>query len=212
MTTPLFHRTPLQEAFAALRRDLIHEDGPRISTMRNYRFAIVPYDPKDEFKLRGEVQRLSSDLVANGWMVLSINLQKLLLDRVRAQGDDWAARVSEMEQRMASIEPARGLNYVKSKLTPLIEGPEGIATDCSKVIRDYADAHPENIDRTVAIVGRAGALYPFFRSSALLRHIDGRTRNVPVVLLYPGERRGATGLSFMGMLEPDNDYRPRIYP
>ena len=35
-STPLFDRTTLQEAFAALRRDLIHEDGPRISTMRNY--------------------------------------------------------------------------------------------------------------------------------------------------------------------------------
>jgi hypothetical protein len=34
----------------------------------------------------------------------------------------------------------------------------------------------------------------------------------PVVLLYPGERRGTTGLSFMGMLNSDNDYRPRIYP
>jgi hypothetical protein len=33
-----------------------------------------------------------------------------------------------------------------------------------------------------------------------------------VVLLYPGERRGPTGLSFMGMRAPDNDYRPRIYP
>lgn len=212
MTTSLIHRPPLQEAFAALRRDLIHEDGPRISTMRNYRFAIVQYDPKDEFKLRSEVQRLSSDLVANGWMVLSINLQKIFLDRVRAQGDDWGARVSEMEQRMAGIEPARGLNYIKSKLTPLIEGPEGIAADCSKIICDYAGEHPEKVDHTVAIIGRAGALYPFYRSSALLRHLDGRTRNVPVVLLYPGERRGATGLSFMGMLEPDNDYRPRIYP
>lgn len=212
MTQSLFHRTPLQEAFAALRRDLIHEDGPRISTMRNYRFAIVQYEPKDEFKLRGEVQRLSSDLVANGWMVLSINLQKLLLDRVRGQGADWAARVSDMERRMASVEPARGLNYVKSKLTPLVEGPNGIAADCSKIVSDYADAHPQNIDRTLALVARAGALYPFFRSSALLRHIDGKTRNVPVVLLYPGERRGATGLSFMGMLEPDHDYRPRIYP
>jgi hypothetical protein len=30
MTEPLFQRTKLQEAFAALRRDLIHEDGPRI--------------------------------------------------------------------------------------------------------------------------------------------------------------------------------------
>jgi len=33
-----------------------------------------------------------------------------------------------------------------------------------------------------------------------------------VVLLYPGERRGEAGLSFMGELAPDRDYRPRIYP
>lgn len=211
-TAPLFHRTALEEAFAALRRDLIHPDGPRISTMRNYRFAIVQYEPEHEFKLRGQVQRLSADLVANGWMVLSINLQKILFDRIRAQGDDWAARVAEMERRMASIEPARGLNYLKSKLMPLVEGPDGIAADCSKIISDYADAHPDSVDRTLALVGRAGALYPFFRSSGLLRHIDGKTRNVPVVLLYPGERRGATGLSYMGRLEPDHDYRPRIYP
>jgi hypothetical protein len=31
-------------------------------------------------------------------------------------------------------------------------------------------------------VFRAGALYPFFRVSALLKHLDGRTRNLPVVL------------------------------
>ncbi|MBN2192123.1 MAG: DUF1788 domain-containing protein [Polyangiaceae bacterium] len=180
--------------------------------MRNYRFAIVQYDPKEEFKRRGEVQRLSSDLVANGWMVLPINLERLLFERVRQQGADWAARVCEMERRMAALEVSRGLNYVKPKLLPLVEGPDGIAADCSKIICDYADAHPEQIDRTLAIIGRAGALYPFFRSSALLGHVDGRTRNVPVLLLYPGERRGPTGLSFMGMLEPDHDYRPRIYP
>jgi hypothetical protein len=211
VSLPLFNN-PLYEAFAALRRDLIHEDGPRISTMRNYRFAIVQYLPKDEFVLRGQVQRLSADLVANGWMVLSLNLQKLLLDRVRAQGDEWVQRVIEMEERMRGIDPERGLNYMKSKLTPLIEGPNGMAADCSRVICEYADQHPESVDRTLAVIGRAGALYPFFRSSALLRHLDGRTGRVPVVLLYPGERRGESGLSYMGMLNPDSDYRPRIYP
>jgi Domain of unknown function (DUF1788) len=212
VSIPLFQQTPLDVGFDALRRDLIHEDGPRISTMRNYRFAIMQYDPQEEFKLRGEVQRLTADLVANGWMVISINLQKVLLDRVRAQGQEWVDRVVQMEERMAGIEPARGLNYLKSKLSPLVEGPEGIAADCSRLICDYADKHPDSVDRTVAFVGRAGALYPFIRSSALLRHLDGRTRNVSVVLLYPGERRGRSGLSFMGMLNPDNDYRPRIYP
>lgn len=212
MTLPLLRETPLTQAFTALRADLIHEDGPRISTMRNYRFAIVQYDPAVELQLRAEVQRLSSDLVANGWVVLSINLQKLLLDRVRAQPGDWVARVTAMESRMADLAPERGLNYLKSKLGPLIEGPDGLAADCARVISDYADAHPDQTERTVALIGRAGALYPFFRSSALLKHLDGRTHNVPVVLLYPGEKRGTTGLSFMSMLDPDHDYRPRIYP
>lgn len=212
MTLPLFHQSPLQQAFAALRADLIHEDGPRISTMRNYRFAIVQYDPADEFKLRAEVQRLSADLVANGWVVLSLDLHRLVLDRLRAQGPGWVERVIQMERQMAAIEPTRGLNYLKSKLTPLIEGPAGVAADCGRLIAAHADAHPDTVDRTLALIGRAGALYPFFRSSGLLRHLDGRTRNVPVVLLYPGERRGPTGLSFMGVLEPDHDYRPRIYP
>ena len=199
---PALPARPLQEAFAALRRDLIHEDGPRISTMRNYRFAIVQYDPAAEFELRGEVQHLSSDLVANGWVVFSVNLQKLLLDRVRAQGADWVEPRHGMEGRLAGLDPERGLNYLKDKLTPLIEGPDGIAADCSRLIGEYADAHPDIVDRTLALIGRAGALYPFFRSSALLRHLDGRTRNVPVVLLYPGERRGPTGLSFMGDAQP----------
>jgi hypothetical protein len=46
----------------------------------------------------------------------------------------------------------------------------------------------------------------------LLKHLSGKTLNVPVVLLYPGERRGKSGLSFMGMFDADSDYRPRIYP
>lgn len=212
MSPPSSGRTPLDDAFHALHADLIHEDGPRISTMRNYRFAILPYEPRDELKVRERVQRLHSELVAHGWSVLTIDLHKLLLQRVRAQGERWVQRVIEMEHRMAAVERDRGLGYLKSKLAPFIEGPDGIAADCSRVICDHADAHPDDIDRTLALVGRAGALYPFFRSSALLKHLDGRTRNVPVVLLYPGERRGQTGLSFMGVIESDRDYRPRIYP
>ncbi len=211
MTPSLFDRTSLEEAFVALRQDLIHEDGPRISTMRNYRFAILRYAPSDEFKLRGEVRRLSTDLIANGWVVLSISLQRLLFDRIRAQGGDWIERVIERERSTAAQGRERGLSYLKTKLGPLIEGPAGISADCSRIVRDFAQANPDRIERTLALIGRAGSLYPFFRSSALLRHLDGKTGNVPVVLLYPGNRVGPTGLSFMGQLNSDNDYRPRIY-
>ncbi len=210
LTTPLFG--PVHEAFTALRRDLIHEDGPRISTMRNYRFAIVQYQPDAEYLVRQQVQQLGAELMAAGWMVLTLDLQRLLFDRLRAQGDGWTGRLVRMESELARRGGDRGLEYLKSKLTPLIEGPDGIAADCSRAIADYVTRHPDRVDRTLAIVGRAGALYPFFRTSALLRHLDGRTHGVPVVLLYPGTRRGPTGLSFMGRLMPDHDYRPRIYP
>ena len=158
------------------------------------------------------MQKLSADLRANGWIVLVLDLQKILLDRLRAQGEGWIDKLAQWEERVAQNGPERGLQYLKSKLGLLIEGPDGIAADCSRIICEYADRHPDKLDRSLALIGRAGALYPFFRTSALLRHIDGRTRNVPVVLMYPGERRGLTGLSFMGLLNPDNDYRPRIYP
>lgn len=208
----LFHTPSLEEAFEALRRDLIHDDGPRISTMRNYRFAILQYDPDQEFKLRRMVQRLSHELSTHGWRVLSLDLQKLLLDRVRRQGAEWLQRVIAMERRMAKIDAARGLNYLSSKLAPLIEGPQGLAADCSRLILQDAEHHPDQQDHTLALIGRAGGLYPFYRTSALLKHLDGRTGGVPVVLLYPGTRQGKAGLSFMGTLTADNDYRPRIYP
>ena len=205
-------RTTLDEAFAALRTDLIHENGPQISTMRNYRFAIVPYLPQDEYKLRAHVQTLVGELTASGWVVLTLSLQKLLLERVRSLGDDVLERMIAMERRTSHVAPQRGLNYLRGKLSAEIEGPEGIAADVSRAICEFADANPDKVDRTLTIIGRPGALYPFFRTSALLKHLDGRTRNVPVVLLYPGERRGDTGLSFMGIINPDSDYRPRIYP
>lgn len=208
-TQSLFGPSPLHDAIAALKKDLIHEDGPQISTMRTYNFAIVPYAPTDELRLRTEVQRLTNELSAHGWMVLSISLQKLVLDRVRAQGDRWIERVTAREK---SIGRERGLEYLKQKLTPLVEGPDGVAADCARLIREFGEKHPDKRDRTLALIGRAGALYPFFRSSALLKHLDGKTGGVPVVLLYPGERRGQTSLSFMGVFDPDSDYRPRIYP
>jgi len=208
---PLFDKTSLAQSIDALRQDLIHEDGPRISTMRNYRFAILQYKPEEEFELRKKVQLLSKELMAGGWVVLSISLQKLLYDRLRSQEDGWLPRIIAREREFRKIDPERGLNDLKKNIGPLIEGPNGISADCAKVITEFAEANPDKIDRTVALIGRAGALYPFFRSSALLKHLDGKTRQVPVVLLYPGERRGHTSLSFMGELNPDSDYRPRIY-
>jgi hypothetical protein len=208
----LFQMGRLEEAVAALRRDLLAEDGPQITTMRNYRFAILPYLPREEFRLRKHIAKLSDELRANDWAVLPIALQKVLLDRLRATGSEAVQSIIDRERRLHAKSPDRALTYLRDTLAQHIEGPEGLAADVSRLINQFIEAHPNHKERTVAIIGRAGALYPFFRTSALLKHLDGHTRSVPCILLYPGERRDVTALSFMGELPEDRDYRPRIYP
>jgi hypothetical protein len=215
VTEPLFPESSLNEAVAALKQDLLAPGGPQISTMRNYRFAILPYRPQDEFKLRQRMQKMIDELQAGGWSVRWISLQKLLLDRIRGTGAANLEALISREKRLHVKDPTRALAHLRDRIAPHIEGPNGIAADVATLVTAFAAENPERTDRTLILIGRAGALYPFFRSSALLKHIDGKTRNVPVVLLYPGECKDttthSTALSFMGELEADRDYRPRIY-
>ncbi len=211
----LFPTTPLHQSFADLKRDLVQDDRPRISAVRNYPFAILVYAPDKEFELRQHVQDLTRSLERAGWAVLTLSLQRLLFARLRAEGQDTLDALVEMEratvQATAEPDPNRGLNMLKDTLPSFIEGPDGLSADVVREIGAFRDAHPDKADRTVVLVGRAGALYPFFRSSALLKHLDGQTGGVPTILLYPGTRRGEAGLSFMDRVPPDRDYRPRIY-
>jgi hypothetical protein len=202
----------LDEAFDALARDLVHENGPQISTMRNYRFAIVPYDPKEEFKLRDHVQGLTTRLKRSGWVVYTLSLQKLLIARIKNLGDDILSRMIELERKSSTVSLDRGMTFLREKLARQIEGPDGIAADVSNAIGRYKAEHPADAERTVVLIGRMGALYPFFRTSSLLKHLGDRTHGLPVVLLYPGTRTDENRLSFMGVCAADGDYRPRIYP
>ncbi len=206
-----FEQASLDRALNELRKDLLDAAGPRISTMRNYRFAILTYDPEKEFALRQRIRNLSDELKEKGWNVLSISLQQLLLDRLKAEEPRVLESIIRMEHRLYEKDPERSLTYLKDKLTRYVEGPDGIAQDVIERIGRFADEHPDETNRTLFFLGRTGALYPFFRSSALLKHIDGKTRNLPVVVLYPGERKDRQALSFMKELSTDRDYRPRVY-
>ena len=212
--TDLLTTAPLAASFAALRRDLISDEGPRISAVRNYPFALLVYPPKEEFDLRQQVQTLTRQLERAGWSVLTLSLQRLLLARLRATAPGYLDTLIRMERTVTRAtgepDPARGLNMLRDNLPGLIEGPHGLAADVIAHIQRHREAHPHKADRTVVLIGRAGALYPFFSASALLKHLDGHTGGVPTVVLYPGAIREG-GLSFMDKVPPDRDYRPRIY-
>ena len=150
-----------------------------------------------------------------GGAILPISLQKLhpsISEFERRGKEERLEALIAREKKLYLKSPGRALDHLREKVADHVEGPDGIAADVARLIDTFAAETPDRSDHTLVLLGRAGALYPFFRSSALLKHIAGRTLNIPVVLLYPGERRDTTALSFMGELDPDRDYRPRIYP
>lgn len=210
MNTDLFNQQGLDAAVAALEGDLLKPGGPSISTMRNHNFAILLYLPRDEYRLRQRVGRMAHRLKGEGWAVLSLALHELVFERMTARlGPAGVQQLIDMEKQLFKISPERALKYLQQKFAEDVDGPNGLAKEVADRISEFRAAHPDAENRTLVLLGRAGALYPFFRSSALLKQLGDRTMNTPVVLLYPGEQND--GLSFMQQLEPDRDYRPRIY-
>jgi hypothetical protein len=206
------HRPALDLAIKALEDDLLLQEGPQISTTRNYNFAILPYPPNQEFELREKIHKLCEKLRQSGWTTGSIALHSLLLQRIRAEGPEFTDAMIRREKRLANANDEwRGLRALKERVVTLIEGPDGLAKDVIREIEKLLSQSTDVERRSVIFLSRAGALYPFFRTSSLLKHVAGHTKNAPVVLLYPGKVVGETGLSFMGVLPADRDYRPRIY-
>jgi hypothetical protein len=205
------HPTEIDSALSALKADLLAEQGPQISTVRNYNFAILPYPPDQEFPLRRAIDELSHQLRDSGWNTDTVDLHKLLLRRLRRESPDFLESLIVREKALANAaDGTRRLRMLKEKLANILDTPEGLAADVVVVIEEIL-SRAEEASRSVIFLGRLGALYPFMRTSALLKHVAGKTHNAPVVLLYPGRVVGETGLSFMGVLAADRDYRPRIY-
>jgi hypothetical protein len=199
----------IDQVIQALKTDLMAAGGAKISTMRNYQFAIAVYPPEREFEMRRKLKQMQDELQAAGWNILPISLLQLFMDRLKNKSPQVLERLIAMEKRLAEKTSDRGLNYLKEKLTPEIEGAEGIAQDV--IIKINKFVNDSSAEKTLILLSRAGGLYPFFRSSGLLRHLDGKTHNLPIVLLYPGDRQDVSSLSFMGEQTIDRDYRPRIY-
>ncbi|MGK5091069.1 BREX protein BrxB domain-containing protein [Deltaproteobacteria bacterium TL4] len=205
----------LRERVDELKKDLLHDSVPQISIMGNYPFAILQYEPEEEFKMRELIGNLVEELRHQGWKVRDISLLELLLKRLQNDEDNAVEVIISGERskyersirKKQGLEP--GLNYLRDMMAEDLEGPQGLATDVIREIREMVAE--EDKGQTLVFLSRAGALYPFYRTSGLLRFLDGNTARVPVILLYPGSRSSNTGLSFMGEYQPDLDYRPRIY-
>lgn len=170
---------------------------PRLSAYHDMPYAIFQYPPEAEFAVRQETSMLSTRLQQAGKTVTMISLAECLADALTAEGIDIAALV-EAERTVGLQTTIETVHQVLSEYQPL---------DDLVASRIPDDARPE---RDIAFVVRAGALFPMYRTSSLLEQLKGKV-HVPAVLFYPGELDGAAGLRFMGLLDAEHNYRPKIF-
>lgn len=185
-----------------LTRDLepvLREADPRarISAYHNMPYAIFHYPPEEEFPLRAEVSLLSTRLEQIGKRVTSISLAECLADALVAEG--------LTTERIASAEKRTGIEKMIDTIHMVISRRQPLDDLLAARIPPAADPM-----RDIVFIVRAGSLFPFYRTSSLLEQLKGKLE-VPAVLFYPGGLDGVAGLKFMGVLEPDNNYRPKIF-
>ncbi|MEI7768438.1 MAG: BREX protein BrxB domain-containing protein [Chloroflexales bacterium] len=174
----------------------LRDPRPKISSYHDMPYAIFRYPPDAEFALRAEVRLLQTRLEQAGKRVTVISLATCLA------------------QALAEVLPPADLIASERQV-----GLDAAIDTVHEVLSDYRPLHelvvaalPDQADplTDIVFITRAGALYPVYRTSSLLEQLKGLV-HVPSVLFYPGELDGAAGLRFMGVLDAEHNYRPKIF-
>lgn len=170
---------------------------PKLGAYHDLPYAIFHYPPDVEFNLREEVQMLATRLGNSGKRVTTVSLAECLTAALAAEGMG--------EEQLLEAERDTGVSA-------MIETIHNVLADYRPLVDLVAERLPQDQDplKDVVLIVRTGSLFPVYRAHALLEQLKGRLV-VPAVLFYPGELEGPTGLRFMGVLEPDPNYRPRIF-
>jgi hypothetical protein len=169
----------------------------KLSAYHDMPYAIFRYAPEAEFDLRAEIDLLSTRLENSGKRVTRISLAECLCAAFENEG----ITVSDLIEN----EPPTGVDA-------MVDTVHGILETSTPLVDLVASRLPTDQSPTkdVVLFTRAGSLFPVYRCHALLEQLKG-ILTVPAVLFYPGDLDGPTGLSFMGVLDPDPNYRPRIF-
>jgi hypothetical protein len=189
---------PMQDRLQRDLEPILAAPDPRVklSAYHDMPYAIFRYDADEEFALRREVGLLETRLTQKGKRVTRISLAECLDAAMRSVRplEEWFQ--AEREQGVETV--VETIHEVLSEYTPLVD-----------LVAARLPADPDPL-HDIVFMTRAGALFPVYRTFALLEQLKGRVL-APAILFYPGELDGASGLRFMGVLDAEHNYRPKIF-
>jgi hypothetical protein len=189
----------LKERFDLLERDLVAKPI-RISVHQDLPFAILRYDPEEEWEMRRQLRLRAAKLASYGKEVVTISLAELLWDAIdKSEGID----------AVIQLERERGFEAAQEQVTTYLSDADW------QPLPNLLAERMKALDpaKHVVFLTRAASMAPaLYQMSKLLEEMHGRTK-VPTILLYPGTVEGESGLRFMGCQErvSPSSYRVKIY-
>ncbi len=164
-------------------------------------FAVFCYPPEEEWRMRGELQRLKTRLEQKvGRHVHFVSLADLFWQSIdQAEG----------MQALTEVEITQGFDVAQKQAYDYLSDPDW------RPLPDVLAEKLEGLDaeHDLVFIERAGALAPdVYRVSTLLDQMKGRTR-VPCVLFMPASSDEGDGLRFMGLAvqERRGSYHTKVY-
>ena len=189
----------LKERLELLENDLKAKPS-RVSVYHDMPFAILWYEPHEEWIMRRELDLLATRLASAGKKVILVSMAELL----------WKAiEESEGLDTIIELEKTMGFEKAQEQVTTYLSDSDW------RPLRDLLTERLKDLDpnRDIAFLIRAASMAPaIYPMSRLLDEMHGRTR-VTTILFYPGTIEGTTGLRFMDLKDKEvqGNYRVKIY-
>ena len=186
------------------RIELLEDDlkavPQRISVYHDLPFAILRYDPHDEWLLRREVRLLATRLQEAGREVHTISISELLWEAIEK---------SEGLEAVVELERDRGYLEAQEQVTTYLSDRDWCPL--ADLLAERLEKHDQ--ENSIALLTRLAAMAPgIYHMSKLLDQMQGKTR-VTTIMFYPGSIEGTTGLRFMDLKDREalGNYRVKIY-
>lgn len=189
----------LEERITLLENDL-KATPSRISVHHDLPFAILRYDPNEEWQVRYQAKLLATRMGDCGKEVQIVSIAELL----------WEAIAStEGLEAIVDLERERGFEAAQEQVNVYLSDRDWCPLPDLLAERLQA----LNPEKHIVFLMRTAAIAPaIYQASKLLDEMQGRTR-ITTILFYPGTLEGTTGLRLMALKDREalGNYRIKIY-
>jgi len=186
---------PPRESFDELCQRL--RQGRGLSDTGDDPVYYLVFHPRYILEVKRLMKEWKAKLKHDGWTAETLSMADTIHDLFRNYIDreDWLEADENRQFDPESFE------QLKKSQKSVLETDDALKKRIEEKLQSLAGR-----EKTVLFITDVEALHPYTRVGVLEHQLLGKVA-VPMVVLYPGTREGATSLRFLGFYPPDGNYR-----